>query len=179
LPKTNKGKSATIKDRAIYVYLPTEVLTQDWKNKAEKAGISISKFVFDRVEDSIKKEEGEGGYLSRLDLVTRLKNQSEELRRINEDNRMLKKLVENQELELKRFRSKPFIEEKFEGTRSFDKELVDLLKSGKSFSDDDILYALNINPTETGIVKAVAAQLEILQSYDLIVFLGGHWKWKS
>jgi hypothetical protein len=37
------------------------------EKKAEKAGVSISKFVIERVEDSIRREEGEEGYLSRAD----------------------------------------------------------------------------------------------------------------
>jgi hypothetical protein len=65
MPKPNKGKTETIKERAIYVYLPSLEMTGDWKQRADKAGVSISKFVIERVEDSIGREEGEEGYLSR------------------------------------------------------------------------------------------------------------------
>jgi len=34
-------------------------MAENWKRRAEKAGISISKFVVERVEDSIRREEGE------------------------------------------------------------------------------------------------------------------------
>jgi hypothetical protein len=51
----------TIKERAIYVYLPSLEMARDWKSKAESAGASVSKFVIDRVEDSLRREEGEGG----------------------------------------------------------------------------------------------------------------------
>jgi hypothetical protein len=42
-------------------------MAEEWKRRAEKAGVSISKFVIERVEDSIRREEGEEGYLSRAD----------------------------------------------------------------------------------------------------------------
>ena len=71
MPKPNKGKTQTIKKRAVYVYLPSQKMTEDWKSRADKAGTSISKFVIDRVEDSIRNEEGEEGYLNRLELIAR------------------------------------------------------------------------------------------------------------
>jgi hypothetical protein len=62
-------KTETIKDRAIYVYLPSLEMVQDWKGRAEKSGVSISKFVIERVEDSLRSEEGEDVYVSRAELV--------------------------------------------------------------------------------------------------------------
>jgi len=41
-------------------------MVEGWKAGAERAGVSISKFVVERVEDSIRREEGEESYLSRL-----------------------------------------------------------------------------------------------------------------
>ena len=72
------GKTETIKNRAIYVYLPSLSMVEDWKRQAEKAGTSISKFVVERVEDSTRREDGEEGYLTRLDLIRRLNNAEEE-----------------------------------------------------------------------------------------------------
>ncbi|WP_456468062.1 hypothetical protein, partial [Archaeoglobus sp.] len=79
MAKPNRGKTKTIKERAIYVYLPSIEMVEDWKRRAEKAGVSISKFVVERVEDSIGREENEEGYLSRADLIKRLKEAEEEI----------------------------------------------------------------------------------------------------
>jgi hypothetical protein len=91
MPKPNRGKTETIKDRAIYVYLPSLEMAEDWKRRAEKAGVSIPRFMVERVEDSIRREEG---YLSRAELVKRLRSAEEELRKLREENRLLKRLVE-------------------------------------------------------------------------------------
>ena len=82
MPKPNKGKTETIKKRAIYVYLPSQKMADNWKSKADKAGTSISKFVIDRVEDSIVKEEGEESYLNRLELIKKLSTTEEELKQL-------------------------------------------------------------------------------------------------
>jgi len=179
MPKLGRGKTETIKERAVYVYLPSLEVVEDWKSRAEKAGASISKFVIERVEDSIRKEEGEEGYLSRLEFVKRLRVAEEELKKLRDENRLLRKLVDNLDNELKRYRARPFIEEGFEGVRRFDRELIDLLKKGGSYSDEEILTQLNIDPADAELVKAVNKQLEALEAYGLVEYVGRGWRWKG
>ncbi len=174
-----KGKTETIKNRAVYAYLPSLDMVEDWKRRASKAGVSISKFVVERVEDSIRREEGEEGYLSRLQLIERLRKEEDELKRLREENRLLRRLVDNLDRELKRYRAKPFLEEGFEGVRMFSKELIDLLRKGGTYSEKEILANFNIEPSDVDLVKAVSKQLEALESYDLVEFTVKGWKWKS
>ncbi len=179
MARGSKRKTETIKQRAIYVYLPSLEMVQEWKDRSKKAGTSISKYVIERVEDSVRREDGEEGYTSRLELIERLRKNEEELKKIRDDNRLLRKLVENLDTELKRYRSQPFLEESFQGVRSFDRELIQLLKEGELLSDDEILSRLNISPTDTDMVKAVSGQLQALESYGLVEFRGRGWKWSK
>jgi len=175
--KPDRGKTQTIKDRAIYVYLPSMEMVEDWKRRAEKAGVSLSKFVIERVEESIRREEGEEGYLSRAELIKRLRDAEEELKKLRNENRLLKKLTENLDNELKRYRAQPFLEEAFEGVRRFDKDLIELLKKGGSYTQEQILAHLNIDPSDVKLVKAVDKQLETLEAYGLVEYKGRGWKW--
>jgi len=179
MPKPNRGKTETIKDRAIYVYLLSLEMVEDWKRRAERAGVSISKFVVERVEDSIRREEGEEGYLSRAELVKRLRGAEEELRKLHEENRLLKRLVENLDNELKRYRAQPFVQEAFEGVRRFDRDLIELLRRGGSYTEEEILAHLNIEPSDVELVKAVDRQLEALEAYGLVEYRGRGWRWKG
>ena len=179
MPRPSRGKTETIKQRAIYVYLPSLEMVEDWKRRAERAGVSLSKFVIERVEDSIRKEEGEEGYLSRLELIKRLKKAEEELKQLRSENKLLRRLVENLDKELKRYRAKPFLDENYVGIRQFDKDLIELLRSGRTLSDEEILSSLNIDPADTDLVKAVSRQLEALEAYDLVEFTGKGWRWKG
>mgnify|MGYP005850402615 CR=1 FL=1 len=172
-------KTETIKERAIYVYLPSFEMVQDWKQRAEKSGVSISKFVIERVEESIRREEGEEGYLSRAELIKKLRDAEEELKMLRNDNRLLKKLAENLDNELKRYRAQPFIEEAFEGVRRFDKDLIELFRKGGSYTQEQILAHLNIDPSDGDLVKAVSKQLEALEGYGLLEYKGRGWRWKG
>jgi len=177
--EAKRRKTDTIKERAIYVYLPSFEMVQDWKQKAEKGGVSISKFVIERVEESIRREEGEEGYLSRAELIKKLRDAEEELKKVRNENRLLKKLAENLDNELRRYRAQPFLEEAFEGVRRFDKDLIELLRKGGSYTQEQILAHLNIDPSGSYLVKAVSKQLEALEGYGLLEYKGRGWRWKS
>jgi len=179
LATKERNKTKTIKQRAVYVYLPSLEMAHEWKDRAEKAGTSISKYVIERVEDSVRREDGEAGYTSRLDLIERVKSYEEELKKLRDDNRLLRRLVDNLDKELKRYRAQPFLEEGFQGVRSFDKELIRLLKAGELLNDNEILSRLGISSTESDLVKAVGNQLQTLESYGLITFTGRGWKWSE
>jgi hypothetical protein len=179
LPKPNRGKTRTIKERAIYVYLPSEEMAGKWKKEADAAGISTSKFVTDRVEDSLRREEGEEGYVSRVELIKKVRDSEEELKELRRENALLKKLAENLDNELKRYRAKPFAEEGFQGVRAFEKGLVELLRAGRSYDQEEILSRLNVNPTDMEMVRAVSRQLEALEEYGLVEYSGRGWRWKS
>ena len=179
MSNVHERKTETIKDRAIYVYLPSLEMVEDWKRRADKAGVSVSKFVVERVEDSIRREEGEEGYLSRLELIERLRTAEDELKKLRDENGLLRKLVDNLEKELKRYRVKPFLEEDFGGIRAFDRELVAFLKRGGAYTEGDILAGLNIDPSDVDLVKAIGRQLEVLESCELVEFTGKGWKWKG
>jgi hypothetical protein len=179
MPRENLSKTETIKERTVYIYLPSFGMLEDWKKRSQAANTSLSKFVIDRVEDSIRRDEGEGGYLSRLELIRRLKKAEDELKESTKDNRMLKKLVDNQETELKRHRSEPFLARSFEGTRRYDQELIELLKSGRSYSAEEILIRLGVDHSNTDLVKAISNQLEVLEDYGLVAYRGRRWRWKG
>ncbi|MEM3640607.1 MAG: hypothetical protein QXH37_01620, partial [Candidatus Bathyarchaeia archaeon] len=179
LVKPDRGKTKTIKDRAVYVYLPSLEMVEDWKRRAEKSGVSISKFVIERVEESIRREEGKESYVSRAELVKRLRNAEEELKKLRDENRLLKRLAENLDNELKRYRAQPFLEETFEGIRRFDKDLIELLRKGGSYTQENILSHLNIDPSDADLVNAVSKQLEALEAYGLVEYKGRGWKWKG
>jgi hypothetical protein len=179
VPKPNKGKTETIKARAVYVYLPSLGMVEAWKQRAGKGGVSISKFVIERVEDSVRREDGEEGYASRAELIRKLRAAEEELGKLRSENRLLKKLAENLDNELRRFRAQPFLENEFEGVRKFDKDLIDLFRKGGSYSQEEILAHLNVDLSESDLVKAISRQLEALEGYGLLEYKGRGWKWKA
>jgi len=176
--RTSKGKTETIKERAIYVYLPSHEMVKQWKERADKSGVSISKFVIEHVENSLR-QEADNEYQPRAELIKKLRESEEENKKIREDNRILKLAFEKLEKELQEYRAKPFLTEEFKGLRSYEKELIELLKQKKFIDSDHLLDLLKIDPRKTDVIKAIYKQLESLQAYDLVEATPRGWRWKE
>jgi hypothetical protein len=173
-------KNKQLTDRAIYVYLPTVEMSKEWKTLADKARISISKFVIEHVENSLKQEdEKEKGYASRAEL--QLKEKDEQIAKLTKDNRRLETLADKLDNDLRHYRAQPFLSEDqhFQGTRRFDKDLVQLLRTSKNVDSDQLLKQLGIDPRETDLVKAVNRKLQVLQAYGLVEPTTRGWRWVS
>lgn len=69
------------------------------------------------------------------------------------------------------------MEDSFEGIRSHNKDLIDLLKKGGTFDSYKILEALGIDPNDSDLVKAISRQLEDMEAYGFIESTSRGWKW--
>jgi len=170
------SKTDTIKQRAIYVYLPSVQTAKRWKEVAEKEKISISKFVVEHVENSLQQEKDHTPRSQLLENLNKLKEENNELRR---QNKILNKAVDTLDSELKSFRLKPFLEPSFEGIRQYEKELITVFRRRKALRSDEILDVLSISISDQDSIKAINRQLENLQNYGLIKVVRGGWKWND
>jgi len=168
------NKTETVKQRAIYVYLPSLETAQRWKKTANKEGVSISKFVIEHVENSLRQE---SKHIPRVELLEKIKRLEEENKDFRKQNRMLDKAVDNLESELRTFRLQPFLEPHYEGVRKYEKDLVELLRHRNKIRNDDLLNALDIDPGNSDVIKAISKQLEHLEAYGLIKAIPRGWKW--
>jgi predicted adenine nucleotide alpha hydrolase (AANH) superfamily ATPase len=173
-------KNKQLTDRAIYFYLPTVEMADEWKSKADKASLSISKFVLEHVENSLKQEEeNKKSYISRAELLKQLKEKDKEIAKVKQDNRLLKMLADNLDKELKKYRARLFVEDKdrFRGVREYDRELIQLLRKNVTIDSDHLLKDLGISPKDTDLVKGVNSQLRYLQAYGLVEPTARGWRW--
>jgi hypothetical protein len=88
-------------------------------------------------------------------------------------------LADNLDKELKKYRAKPFSEDKghFKGIREYDKDLIDLLRKNQTIDSDHLLKDLGISPKDTDLVKAVNRQLHYLEAYGLVEATVRGWRW--
>ena len=170
------GKTETIKQRAIYVYLPSIETSNRWKKIADKEKISISKFVNEHVENSLNQEKEHTPRVKLIENLQRFKEGNDELRK---QNMILNKVVDSLDEELRSFRLQPFLDPRSTGIRQYEKELIETLRKRRLLRNDEILDVLNIDSKDKESIKAINKQLDNLQSYGLITVVPGGWKWKD
>ncbi len=163
-----------LKTRYIDVYLPSEEAKHEWEADAKKAGLPMSKFVFEAVE-AFRAAKDE---TPRYEMVKELAEAKEEVQKLRTELKMKTLLLEKMEAEVYKVRYASFQEiEMGEGTRHHDQELINILKPGKALDGYSILRELAIDPRETEAVKLVNNQLESLKRFGLVEETAKGWKW--
>ena len=167
-----------LKQRAVTVYLSSEEQKERWETRSKKLGVSVSKFVIEYVENTLRKEE-EPDFRSRGELWKENNDLKQQVHDLAKQCKQLDTVVDKLEQELRKYRSKPYLEDQeFVGVRSFEKDLVTLLQSKEIVTDEEIFSRLRISPKDSKATRAVGKQLENLESVGLVTPSSRGWKWK-
>ena len=168
-------KSKTTKKRRIYIYLPSKEIMERWKNHAKKQGVSISKYIFEIIDEHIQTNKSNTSKKELSKKFVNLERQNDVLRAENIE---LKKKVDM--LNLLTDRYKTFIENgKWEGISEYQSELIKLFKSKSSIKENEILDLLHVDTLDTDTIKAISKQIEHLEDYGVIEHIKGGWRWKK
>jgi hypothetical protein len=163
-----------LKDRYVDVYLPSKNVKLQWEEDAKKAGLPLSKFIFEAVE-SFRNAKSEK---PRFDLIKELAEVKEEAQKLRRELKLKNMLLEKLEGDVYKARYDSFKEvELSEGSRRHDEELIKILKNGKAIEGYAILEKLSIDPKDTEAVKLVNNQLESLRRFGLIREDANGWRW--
>ena len=144
------------KSRYVYLYLPSAEDKARWQKLADEAGVPLSKFVIEVFESTLAEE---SDFKPRGELVKEIGKLRSENKLLRDDLNQKKIVLEKYETELKRYRSQAFVENKFEGVRKYNRELIAVLKQGIVLDSYKLLEELGIDPNDSQLVKAVSQQL--------------------
>jgi hypothetical protein len=163
-----------LKARYVDVYLPSEEAKREWEEEAKKAGIPLSKFVFEAVEAfRVARDE-----TPKSEMVKELADVKEEAQKLRSELKLKTLLLEKLEADVYKARYANFQEvQMVEGTRCHDQELIKILQRGKAIDGYSILKELGIDPGETEAVKLVNNQLESLRRFGLVEETANGWRW--
>jgi len=164
------------KSRYVYLYLPSSEEKRRWEDKAKEAGAPLSRFIIEIVENAMADEEE---FTPRGELAKEAAELRSENKQLRDELKLKNIVIDRYEAELKRYRSATFLEEDFEGTRKYDKEIIAILKRGGVINSYKLLEELGIDPRETDLVKAVSHQLEDLEAYGLVAATNRGWRWEG
>ena len=169
-------KSETIKERTVNVYVPDKYMLNEWKKVASEHKMSLSRFIIERIEESLK-QQGDGERYTRRDLIERNQQLERENGALRKELELKTKVYEALDRENKNLRSQPWLNPSGQENLQFNRELITLFRTRKRVLFDDLLPALGIKPTEMDSVKAINNQLSVLTGYSLITQDLKGWRW--
>ena len=169
-------KTSTIRERTLSIYLPNMQMVTEWKSLAKEHGQSISKFVIERVEETLRMN-GEGPRHTRKELIDRTFDLEKEMKQLQEQHDMKSRAYNALEQELQMLRIQPFINPVAQSMRQINSELIQLFKNKKRVTYEELLPALSIKPTDIDLVKGINNQIEVLTQYGLVKPDLKGWRW--
>lgn len=169
--RKNMGKTKTIKDRRLAIYVPDLETVDRWKATAASENTSLSGFVNRVVEEYIGKKSAPSSEKLK-ELESGLNSLEEECQRLRGRETDLLSQIEILHQELQLCRSQLFENMDFNPSE-ISKRLIDLLRDGKTA--EDILVEMKAvgNPKLRNII---AKQIELLFEFGLIEFDGRKWR---
>src|SRR5438093_35708 len=136
------GKTETIRKRTVWVYVPTEEHRKKWEKLAEKSGLSLSRWMLSVVEDRMRAAE-DSTFGAKADLWKENVELREVNKRLQEERKMARALVEKLEDEVRRYRSELFLNgPEARRVKQYEKDLIDLLQSGGVWGSNEVLEKL-------------------------------------
>lgn len=171
------GKTDTINDRRVDVYLDSIEQKAQWVETAEESDMSLSNFVQACVEYTI--EQGGPDFLEAGSSAGEMQDLRDTLRERKATIEEKDMVIEDLRTELKRYRAEPFLDEDFEGQRAFDQDLVEVLQHGGAVTADTLLRELNIDAQNVELREAIQNQLEQLKRYGLVKETVHGWTWEG
>ena len=169
------GKTDTIKDRRVDVYVDSLERKERWSRIADEEGDSLSKFVQKCVEYAL--EQGGPDYAELGEESKQIQELEQEVSELRKDIKQKEIVIEKLESELKQHRMEPFLEDDYEGRRQYDQELIEILQTSDGITGEALLRRLEIDPTQTELVKGVDSQLQQLEDYGLVNSTSSGWVW--
>ncbi len=162
-----------IDNRRVVAYLPSKQMKAELQELSEERDVPVSKLVTEAVQDMISDEDED--FETRKELLEEKKELEEELKEAKRDLEVYQKSHDKLEKEVKELRSKQFIQPS--GSREYSEELIDLLREEEYIEFERIYDELNIDPSDTEIVKGFQEQLKTLKEYGLVKEEERGWRW--
>jgi len=175
-------KKEPIKKRTISIYLPTIVKLEVWKKAANASDMTLSKFIQEHVDNSLR-DEYSPGTGSRRKLQQRIEQLEGELASTERQIRRFDAMEEKMDRVLRHQQIERFAETDLSGklpiVRRVDRELIDIFKRRGFVAFNEVLGLLKIKPHETNVVKGIDEQLNILDVNGLLEKEATGWRYRG
>lgn len=156
--------------RQFIIYFPTSRDRERWRRLARKARLPLSRWIYEIVEEHLAEGSDEGA-AQKSDLFVENRRLQRELEKSN---------ARIKELETELFKLRNLYFSQPDGPRgvgSFDPALLDLLRSGETWSSRALLEALGIDQSDVDAIEIVTNQLYLLLDLGLIKETTRGWRW--
>lgn len=168
--RPNLGRSKTTKERAVFLYAPTEKMHANWKSEADKHGMSLSGYLVEIIDDAMRRSSS--GISPREKTEKELAQATLELEGLRKQNESLRVHLKRTEESEARYRNTVYELAEYAQNQSRDDELIEkligLFKKQRVWQIEEIPPEVGINVTDGKAMKPLADAISYLKRIGLI-----------
>ena len=176
------GKTETIRERAVTVYLPTEEMVEKWKEKAKEYREPLSRFVVEVVDDAIRRNPS--GLTPREILEAELQQAKTENRKLAEKIQLLETALKQRDLTVAEYRTEREDAVNLRDLRVPLSEVVDMMqtvdkffRNNESLPMNEAYGKLGIRPNDASKLRALKVTMDLLSWNGLVEKGMTEWRW--
>jgi hypothetical protein len=177
LGRPNLGKTETIKQRAVTVYLPTDDMLQEWKAEAALHGAPVSRFVYEVVDNAIRKNST--GVTPREELERRLNDALAEVKSLKERLELAESSLKQADVTVATYRAKISTALPASFDKAIMRKIASLFLERQVVRLDELPISIGVKPDDAKGMAKIRDCLKFLTASDLIEENMSEGRWKA
>lgn len=164
--RPDQGKTGTIKQRSVYIYVPTEKMVEEWKQAAKRYRMSLSSFLVEVVDDVLNKNPE--GISPKAEMEARLARMTTELASLRQENDALRSWLGNVDEEMAAYRTALSTTAQPSKDEDMLRRLFGLFYKRLFWKLQDVPQAIGISTDDQAGMKRLQETLDWLRDLGLI-----------
>lgn len=155
--------------RQFILYFPTSRDRERWRRLARKARMPLSRWIYETVEEHLAEDD--------IDRTAQKSNLLVENRKLQRELEKSDARIKELETEIFKLKNQYFSQLGRPVVGSFDPSLLDLLRSGETWSSRALLDALGVDQSDVDAIEIITNQLYLLLDLGLVKETTRGWRW--
>ena len=173
--RPNLGKTETIKQRALTVYLPTEEMVEKWREEAKRYGVPLSRFIVEMVDDSIRKNPA--GMTPREELEKELNDVKTEMKQVKNRLESAEEALKRADATIADYRSKLSDPVLSSEDAELTSRLIEMFLAEKVLNVDEVPDRFGIKLDDENSVNRLRSSVDLLKKAGLVESGMFEWRW--
>ena len=173
--RPNRGRTETLKQRAVYLYVPTEKMLAKWKTEADHYGMSLSGFLVEVIDDAMRRNPA--GLTPREKVEKELSQAISDLQAVRMQRDSFRSRLEDSEATVARYRES--LEDVFSYVpdEKMQKKVVSLFLKRGGWQIDDFTREAGADAGKSEELSKIQRTIEHLKRIGLVEGDFGEWRW--
>jgi len=157
------------KSRQFMMYFPSEADRERWRKTAKKAKMPFTAWIYSMVEARLAEDDEAGKDRAVFSYA--------ENRKLHRELEKSEARISELETEVFKLRNQLFAAPQPTGLGQIDEKLLNVLRSGGTWSNREILAEMGVEPHDIEAIEIITRQLQVLQDLRLVKESARGWRW--